>query len=66
MATLENRNGKYRVIFYHSGRRHSGSLKVDNPDEAAWVASRVDETLSLIRRGISSVPDGADFVQFVL
>lgn len=66
MATIENRNGKYRVIFYYGGRRHTSSLKVDDPDQAAWVAARVDETLSLIRRGTTSVPDGADFVQFVL
>jgi hypothetical protein len=66
MATVENRNGNFRVIFYHVGRRHTAALKVDNADEADGVAARVDETLALIRRGSLAVAEGGDFVQFVL
>jgi hypothetical protein len=37
MATLENRSGKYRVIFYFDGQRFSRSLKTKC--EQAAIAS---------------------------
>lgn len=66
MATIERRNDRFRVIFYHSGRRHTSSLKTDDLDEANRIAGSVERTLSLIRQGSLRVPDSADFVQFVL
>jgi integrase len=66
MTTIENRNGNFRVIFYHAGRRHTAALKATGTDEADRVAARVEDTLAQIRRGSLAVPDGADFVQFVL
>jgi integrase len=66
MATIENRNGNFRVIFYHAGRRHAAALKAVSTDDADRVAARVEETLGLIRRGSLIIPSEADFVQFVL
>ena len=66
MAAIENRNGNFRVIFYHAGRRHTAALKGATQDEADRVAARVEEALAMLQRGSLAVPDGADFVQFVL
>ncbi len=38
MATIECRNNRFRVIFYHSGRRHTLSMKTDDLDEANNIA----------------------------
>jgi hypothetical protein len=74
MATIERRNDKFRVIFYHLGKRYSAALKATDSDEADRTAARVEDSLSLIRDWVSEShraaaagdlcvrrPDGDDF-----
>jgi len=66
MATIEQRNQRFRVIFYFAGRRFTASLATTNRGEADAVAGSVERTLMLLTQGVLSVPQGADFLAFVL
>jgi integrase len=66
MATVERRGKRYRVIFYHAGRRYAASLKTTKERDADSIAGTVEDTLSLLQRGVLTLPPGADLVTFVL
>jgi mannose-6-phosphate isomerase-like protein (cupin superfamily) len=66
MATIELRNNRFRLIFYHLGRRYAARLKTTNEREADAVADSVERTLQLLQQRVLAIPDGADLVTFVL
>lgn len=66
MATVEQRNKKFRLIFYFQGKRYATSLKTTEQREADAAAGSVDRTLMLMQQGVLALPEGADLVTFVL
>jgi integrase len=66
MATVERRGERYRLIFYHAGRRYAASLKTTKERDADSIAGSVDRTLMLLQQGALALPPGADLVTFVL
>ncbi len=66
MATVERRGKRFRLIFYHAGRRYAASLKTTTERDADSIAGTVEDTLTLLRRGVLPLPPGADLVTFVL
>lgn len=65
MATIERRNNRFRLIFYHLGRRYAASLKTTNEREADAIAGCVERTLQLLKQSVLAMPDGADLITFV-
>ena len=66
MATIERRNNRFRLIFYHHGRRYPASLKTTNEREANAIAGSVERTLQLLEQRVLEMPNGSDLVTFVL
>jgi hypothetical protein len=66
MATVERRGERYRLIFYHAGRRYAASLKTTKERDADAIAGSVDRMLMLLQQGALALPPGADLVTFVL
>jgi integrase len=66
MATVERRNNRFRLIFYHLGRRYAARLKTANEREAEAIAGSVERTLQLLQQRVLVLPEGADLVTFVL
>ena len=66
MAGLEVRNGRYNLILRYGGKRFIRSLKTTNEDEALSKKLRVEENIRLVESGRLTIPDGADFVTFLL
>lgn len=66
MATVEQRNHRYRVIFYFGGKRYASKLSTTTSEEAEAIAGSVQRTLMLIEQGVLDVPEGTDFVAFVI
>jgi integrase len=66
MATVERRNGRFRLIFYLTGKRYSASLRTADPREADAIAGSAERTLMLLQQGVLIVPEGADLATFVL
>ena len=62
MATIERRNDRFRLIFYHLGKRYATSLKTSNEREADAIAGSVERTLQLLEQRVLIVPDGTDLV----
>jgi integrase len=59
-------SGFYRIQFRYGGRQFNKSLKTRDEREAESIRGRVDETLSLLRRGRLAIPDDADVGLFIL
>jgi hypothetical protein len=65
MATLQDRNGSYRILFLHHGKRHTFTLGKVPRAVAEGKAAKVDEILALVKSGYLTVPPGMDIVTFV-
>jgi integrase len=66
MATLENRSGKYRVIFYFDGQRFSRSLKTKREQAAIASIARLEDNLRRVELGLLAPPEGSDLASFLL
>jgi hypothetical protein len=66
MASLEQRNGKFRIIFRYRGQKYTRSLKTQNQRAAAATLARVEDNLSRLELGHLTLPDGAAVSTFVL
>lgn len=66
MATVERRGKRFRVIFYHGGRRYAASIKTECEKEADAIAGSVERTLMHLEQGVVTLPEGVDLVCFVL
>src|SRR5262245_36659862 len=65
MATLQLRNGSYRVLFCHRDRRHSFTVGRVDRREAELAAANVERILLRVEQGLLAVPPGDDIVGFV-
>src|SRR4051794_7987229 len=61
MAFLRrDKSGNYLVSFRWAGKAYNRSLDTPDHDLARAGLARVEETLTLLKRGLLSIPDGAD------
>ena len=65
MASLQERNGSYRVLFCYHGKLHSFTLGKVRPDEAENKARQVDYLLMRLKQRLIVLPEGTDIVTFV-
>jgi integrase len=66
MATIERRGDRFRLIFYHLGKRYTASLRTSDRREADAIAGGAERTLMLLEQGVLDLPEGADLVSFAL
>src|SRR4051812_13525812 len=65
MASVQERNGSYRVQFVYRGKLHGFTLGKVTADEAGAKAAQVDYLLMRIKQDLIRVPEDADIVAFV-
>jgi len=65
MATLQTRNGSYRVLFVYHGKRHTFTLGKVSQDEAENKVSQVDYALMRLRQGLLKIPPNMDVTRFM-
>jgi integrase len=65
MASLQERNGSYRVQFCHHGKLHGFTLGKVERDEAENKARQVDYLLMRLKQRLIVLPEGTDIVTFV-
>jgi integrase len=66
MASLEKRNGRFRVVFCFGGKKFTQSLKTSNERTATLAVARLEDNLSRVELGYLPVPDGVDLTTFLL
>lgn len=66
MASLENRNGSYRVVFRYAGRKFSRSLETSHLIEARASVARLEDNLRRLELGLLLLPEGVDLAAFLL
>ncbi len=65
MASLQERNGSYRVLFCHHGKLHSFTIGKVEKDEAENKARQVDYLLMRLKQRLIVLPEGTDIVTFI-
>jgi integrase len=65
MASLQERNGSYRVLFPFHGKLHSFTIGQVKPDEAENKARQVDYLLMRLKQKLVQLPPGIDIVEFL-
>jgi hypothetical protein len=65
MASLQERNGSYRILFCHHGKLHSFTIGKVEKDEAENKARQVDYLLIWLKQRLITLPPGTDIVTFV-
>jgi integrase len=65
MATLQERNGSFRVLFCHNGKRETFTIGKVSRQEAESTAAQVDYLLMRIEQRLLAVPAGVDIVAFI-
>lgn len=65
MASLQERNGSYRIQFFYRGKLHGFTIGKVSPAEAKAKAAQVDYLLMRIKQKLVAVPDECDVVTFV-
>ncbi len=65
MASLQKRNGSYRILFFHQGKLQSFTLGKVIRAEAERKAAQVDYLLMRLKQRLVQMPDGIDIVTFV-
>jgi integrase len=65
MAALQERNGSYRILFYHHGKQHAFTIGEVKADEAKAKARQVDYLLMQLKQRLIALPDGIDIVSFL-
>lgn len=66
MASLEQRNGRFRLIFRLGGAKFSRTLRTTVPKEAAATLARLEDNLRRLELGLLTLPESADPVVFLL
>jgi len=66
LASIQNRNGSYKLPFCYLGRRHYLTLGKVTEMEAEAKSAQVDEHLLRIRQKLVRVPPGVAIEEFVL
>src|ERR1700674_3768343 len=65
MASLQERNGSYRILFSHHGKLHTFTIGKVKKDEADNKARQVDYLLMRLKQRLLVMPEGADIVTFI-
>jgi integrase len=65
MASLQERNGSYRILFCHHGKLHTFTIGKVKKDEAENKARQVDYVLMRLKQRLIVLPEGADIVTFI-
>jgi len=65
MAILQQRNGSYRVQFFHHGKIHNFTVGKVTPAEADAKVAQVDYLLMRLKQKLVALPAGTDIVTFV-
>jgi hypothetical protein len=65
MASLQERNGSYRVLFCHHGKLHTFTIGKVEKAEAENKARQVDYLLMRLKQGLLVLSDGTDIVSFI-
>jgi integrase len=65
MASLQERNGSYRILFSHHGKLHTFTIGKVEKDEAENKARQVDYLLMRLKQRLLVLPDGTDIVTFI-
>jgi integrase len=65
MASLQERNGSYRILFSHHGKLHSFTLGKVKKAEAEAKARQVDYLLMRLKQRLVVLPEGTDVVTFI-
>ncbi len=65
MAAIDERNGRYRVMFRHHGKPRNFTLGRVTEAEAKAKADQVDYLLMRLDQGLIALPPGADIVTFL-
>lgn len=66
MATLEFRNGWYRLLFRFAGQRFTHSLHTQDERIAEALRGTVDRTILLIQQRLLTVPANANLKEFII
>jgi len=66
MASLEQRSGRYRVVFRYSGRKFSKSLRTKDETTAKASLARLEDNLGRLELGTLALPKGADVAAFLI
>src|SRR4051812_13938615 len=66
MASLEERSGRFRLVFRYGGRKFHHALGTRDRREAEGCLARLEESLRLLERGRLMPPPGADLPVFLL
>jgi integrase len=65
MASLQERNGAFRIQFFQDGKLRSFSLGKVRQSEATHRKARTEELLSLLKRNLLQVPPGVSLADFL-
>ncbi len=65
MASLQERNGSYRILFCHHGKLHSFTIGKVEKSEAENKARQADYLLMRLKQRLIVLPDGTDIVTFI-
>ena len=58
MASLEQRNGNYRIVFRYAGQKYNRSLKTRSPVAAQASLARLEDNLRRVELGsLDPAPD---------
>ena len=66
MASLQNRNGSFKLTFFYRGKRRYLTLGKITEAEAEAKSSQVDYLLLRIKQKLVRVPAGVEIEDFVL
>ena len=65
MASIENRNGSWRVIFRYQGEKRYFTIGDVSASDAATFRASTEELLRLLTRNLVSVPIGCSIEEFM-
>ncbi len=66
MASLELRNGNYRVVFRFGGQKFARSLNTDDSRQADLALARLEDNLRRLKLGTLAIDPGADIPTILL
>jgi hypothetical protein len=65
MASLQCRNGSWRILFCYKGKLHSFTLDESDQIQAAGAKAEVEELLRLLKRKLIDIPPGCSIEDFL-
>jgi integrase len=65
LASIESRNGSWRVIFYYKNEKRHFTVGEVSPTEASVYKASTEELLRLLKRHLVSIPSGCSIEDFM-